>query len=223
MTTPFRISIVPGVTPGRWVRVWEQRMPGAPLTVTLIEEDAQLDPLRAGAVEMAFARLPVEREGLGLIPLYSEVPVAVMARGHPAAELADLTLPQIAEELLDLPGLTVRQTIDAVAGGAGVVVLPKSVARLYQRKDVAAVPVTDLAETQVGLLWAEGDDDPRVEEFIAVVRGRTAHSSRGPAPAGEPPPRKRAAEKAAAKRSRAAQRNGTGAQPSRGRPARRRS
>ena len=195
MSTPLRISIVPGVTPGKWVRIWEQRMPRSPLTVTLVEEDAQLELLRAGQVEMAFVRLPVEREGLHLIPLYSEVPVAVMARRHPAAELADLTLPEIAEELLDLPDLTVKQTIDVVAGGAGVVVVPKSVARLYQRKDVAAVPVTDLAETRVGLVWAEGNEDPRVEEFIGVVRGRTARSSRGPAPAEEPPSRRRPARR----------------------------
>ena len=36
-----------------------------------------------------------------------------------------------------------KQAIELVAAGAGVLVLPQSVARLYNRKDVRAVPLTE--------------------------------------------------------------------------------
>ena len=75
--------------------------------------------------------------------------------------------------------MTVRQAVEIVASGTGVLVLPMSVARMHQRKDVVAVPVRDLEPTRVGLAWPTDEDDPRLEEFVGVVRGRTARSSRG--------------------------------------------
>jgi DNA-binding transcriptional LysR family regulator len=197
----FRISIVPGVTPGKWVRGWEQRSRD-PVTVTLLEESSQLAALLSGEVEMAFARLPVDDQALHVIPLYAEVPVAVLPRDHPAAELETLTLADVAEELLDTSALTARATVEAVASGAGLVVVPMSVARLYQRKDLVAVPVADAPETQVGLVWPVAAADPRIEEFIGVVRGRTVRSSRGSSADQEPQPKRSAAEKAAAKAAR---------------------
>jgi DNA-binding transcriptional LysR family regulator len=221
MSPALRISIVPGVTPGKWVRTWEQRRPRDPVTVTLLEPGAQLDLLSEGEVELAFVRLPVDGAGLHLIPLYSELPVAVVPRDHAAAELDSIAAAEVADELLDLPELTAKQAVEVVAGGAGVVVLPMSVARLYHRKDVAAVPVTDRPETQVGVAWRAGDADPRTEEFIGVVRGRTSRSSRGSGADEEPRPKLKAAQKAAAKAARRAQAAGD-RKPAPGRPSRRR-
>jgi hypothetical protein len=39
----------------------------------------------------------------------------------------------------------------------------------------------------VGLVWLRDDDDPLVEEFIGIVRGRTTNSSRGEAGQETPP------------------------------------
>ncbi len=66
-----------------------------------------------------------------------------------------------------------------VAGGTGVLIVPMSVARLHHRKDVTFRPVTDLPPTTVGLSWLVDNDDPRVQTFIGIVRGRTERSSRG--------------------------------------------
>jgi hypothetical protein len=54
-----------------------------------------------------------------------------------------------------------------------------SIARLHQRKDTAYRPVTDLPPTTIGLAWLVDNEDPRVQSFIGVVRGRTERSSRG--------------------------------------------
>jgi DNA-binding transcriptional LysR family regulator len=79
---------------------------------------------------------------------------------------------------LDWPSMTVREAVEVVAAGSGVVLLPMSVARLHHRKDVTFRPVTDLATTKIGLTWLVDNDDPRVQRFIGIVRGRTERSSR---------------------------------------------
>jgi DNA-binding transcriptional LysR family regulator len=199
----FRISIVPGVTPGKWVRAWDERNPRDPVAVTLVEQDAQLEPLRSAEVDMAFVRLPVEREGLHAIPLYVEQPVALVPRDHPADGMADVQLADVADELLDVAGLSAKQSVEVVAGGAGVLVVPLSVARLHHRRDVVAVPVTDAETTQVALVWPVDSDDVRIEEFIGVVRGRTVRSSRGPQPAPAKqvtPPRRQSPDRGRRKR-----------------------
>ncbi|MGZ8743420.1 MAG: LysR family transcriptional regulator substrate-binding protein, partial [Nocardioides sp.] len=158
--------------------------------------------LRAGDADMAFVRLPVEREGLHVIPLYREVPVVVVSKEHPVAAydeipVADLTdehllqdpdaVPawrDVATEVRDgtrypVPAMTLKQAFESAAAQAGIVIVPMSVARVHHRKDVVAVPVTGVGDTQVGLAWPQDAEDPRVEAFIGIVRGRTERSSRG--------------------------------------------
>jgi hypothetical protein len=58
-------------------------------------------------------------------------------------------------------------------------IVPMSLARLHQRKDVAFRPVTGVEQSPVGLAWLRERDDPDIQAFIGIVRGRTARSSRG--------------------------------------------
>jgi len=184
MGTPFRVAFVPGVTPGKWVRIWEQRMPGSPLEVTLVEEKVQRDVLYDGSADMSFVRLPVDRDGLHVIPLYLERPVVVVPKEHAATAYPEITDADLADEIrLEVSDeFTAKQAIETVAAGTGVVVVPMSVARLHHRKDVEYVPVSDLPQTQIGLAWRRDREDPRFEEFVGVVRGRTERSSRGARP-----------------------------------------
>ena len=76
--------------------------------------------------------------------------------------------------------MTLEQAIEVAASGAGIVIVPMSLARHHQRKDVRYRPVTGVAESQVGLSWLVDTEDPRVETFIGIVRGRTERSSRQP-------------------------------------------
>ena len=107
--------------------------------------------------------------------------VVVVPRDHVVSAFDSITAADLVDELqLEVsPELTPAQAVQTVAAGTGVVVLPMSVARLHHRKDVVTVPVDDLPTTQVGLAWLVEQDDPRVEDFIGVVRGRTERSSRG--------------------------------------------
>jgi DNA-binding transcriptional LysR family regulator len=210
---PLRIGFVPGVTPGKWLRIWGERMPRSPLVATMVSEAEAASLLHEGAQDMCFVRLPVEREGLHLITLYAEVPVAVLPKDHELTLLEELSTADLVDELvLEVsPALTAKQAIETVAAGTGVVLVPMSVARLHQRKDVVARPLTDLPETVVGLAWQVGDEDPRLETFIGIVRGRTAQSSRQQSKLSEAkkPAPKKVAPKKTAGRAVARQRSGT--------------
>lgn len=207
MTEPFRIGFAPGVTPDKWLRTWAGRLPDEPIVATQVEEQDQLEVLRNGSASMCFVRLPVDREGLHVIPLYHEVPVVVVPKEHPVAAFDEVDVTDLADESLlqepdtvpewrdiapprdpSLPPLapmTTQEAIAVVAAGAGIVIVPMSVARLHHRKDVVHRPVRGVAESQIGLAWRREDDDPRIEAFVGIVRGRTERSSRGTEPATE--------------------------------------
>lgn len=187
---PFRVAFVPGVTPDKWVRIWDERAK-QPLELQPIDEAAQLEVVRTGA-DMCFVRLPIDREGLHLIPLYREVPVVVVSKDHVLSLLEEITSADLVDELaLDQTGLTTKQAVETVAAGTGYLVLPMSVARIHHRKDVVSRPLVDGDESQIGLAWRIDNEDPRIEDFIGIVRGRSERSSRGSAPA--PTPGKRVA------------------------------
>lgn len=193
------MSFVPGVTPDKWARIWAERMPRVRLELTPVEESEQTAVLYDGRAEMCFVRLPVDDEGLHVIPLYSEVPVVVAAKGHFVEAADEVTLDDLSGEIVHpMPPLTAREAVETVAAGVGIVVLPMSVARLHNRKDVVHRPVSDAEETRIALAWRRDLDDERLQTFIGVVRGRKATSSRGPtgqsAPARKPPAKKQAAQ-----------------------------
>lgn len=158
-------------------------MPGSPIKPMLVGENDQVSVLHDGLADMSFVRLPVDREGLSLIPLYREVPVVVVPVEHPVAAFDEISVTDLSDEHLlqpdsSVPPASPEEAIEAVAMGSGIVIVPKSVARLHNRKDVTSRPVTGVAESQIGLAWLADTSDPRNDTFIGIVRGRTERSSR---------------------------------------------
>ena len=201
----FRVGFATGVMPDKWARAWSARMPRRTLDLVPLQGRDGVAMVRSGELHMCLVRLPVDREGLHLIPLYDEQPVVVVAKEHPVAAYAEIDVADLADEHLlqdpddvpewrevavevregsryPVPEMPLRQAVESVAADAGIVIVPMSVARLHHRKDVVAVPVSGVPTTKVGLTWpvdaADGGDD-RYEAFIGVVRGRRANSSRG--------------------------------------------
>lgn len=82
--------------------------------------------------------------------------------------------------------------IEVVASGSGVVVLPMSIARHYNRRDVEARVVPDAPSTTIAVAWIADNTTDDIEEFIGIVRGRTARSSRQPSAQKEAPGKKEA-------------------------------
>ncbi|QSR31405.1 LysR family transcriptional regulator [Nocardioides sp. S5] len=193
MIAPLRIGFVTGATPDKWARSWrDQRR--EPLELVPVTESEQLDGVLDGSLDMALVRLPVETDGLHCVRLYDELPVVVASRDHLlAAADAEVTTADLADEQLvrphvsgwrpdaaqlDWPPMSERDAVETVAAGTGVVVLPMSVARLHQRKDVVTRVVTDLDPTTIALVWRTERDDEVTQTFVGVTKGRTARSSR---------------------------------------------
>ena len=174
----FRLGFVTGATPDKWAGIWRERQREA-IELVPMSEEVQEHGIRTGALDMALVRLPVDRDGLHLIPLYEELPVAVMNVDNALTLLDEVTTEDLSGEHQDWTGLTPREAVETVAAGTGVLVVPMSVARLHHRKDVTYRTVTDLPVSTVGLAWLADNDDPRLQAFIGIVRGRTERSSRG--------------------------------------------
>ncbi|NUO98480.1 MAG: LysR family substrate-binding domain-containing protein [Nonomuraea sp.] len=203
----FRLAYVPGVTPAKWVNVWTERMPDVPMELIVIPAGEAVALLRAGGADAAFVRLPVDRDGLSVIPLYVETTVVVAPKDHAVAAADELVVADLADDevlhplddTIDWPvrpGLpaftrppTTAEAVELVAAGTGLLLVPQSLARLHHRRDLTYRPVTDAPESQVALAWPTDATTDLVDDFIGVVRGRTVNSSRGrtPAPAARKP------------------------------------
>jgi DNA-binding transcriptional LysR family regulator len=174
--TVLRIGAVPGVTLTKWTTIWRQRFPTVRLEAVDVPERDQRRALDDADVDMCFVRLPIDTEGLHLIRLYEEVPVAWLAKEHPLAGLDELTTADLAgERVLEEVD---AEAIDLVATEVAVLRVPMSIARSHSRRDLVYRPVTDAPSTTVGLAWLVENDHPSIQEFIGVVRGRTENSSR---------------------------------------------
>lgn len=201
-TTPsaspsFRLAFVPGVTPSKWVRVWEERSPDVPLGLLPVAVADMFSVLREGAADAGFVRLPVDGEDLSAIPLYTETTVVVVPRDHLVTAVEEVALEDLADDVVlhpvddvlgweSLPGrpalerpATTADAVELVAAGVGVLLVPQSVARLHHRRDLTYRPVPEAPASRVALAWPQEATTDLVEDFIGIVRGRTVNSSRG--------------------------------------------
>ncbi|MET3175432.1 UNVERIFIED_ORG: DNA-binding transcriptional LysR family regulator [Arthrobacter sp. UYCu721] len=185
----LRFAYVAGVTPGKWIRRWEERVLDIPLESFMSDDGAQLSVLSDGSADLSFVRLPVERDGLNVIPLYEEQPVVVAPKGHEISVFEEVALADLsAETFLDVAEMGGPEAaMQVVASGAGLVILPMSVARHFNVKDTVARRLTGAPGTEIALAWPSDSTDDIIEEFIGIVRGRTAASSRQPSAQQEKP------------------------------------
>lgn len=132
---------------------------------------------------MAFARMPVGAH-LNAIPLWTETAVVAMPRDAPLADADTVTDADLSDvHVVDAGPVPadVSAALDLVEANVGVVVLPQSLFRAASRKDLVAKPLAGAAGTRIALVWRDADASDTTEEFIGVVRGRTANSSRNAA------------------------------------------
>ena len=172
----LRIGKVPGVTVTKWSGVWAERFPRVRLEVVDVEQREQRQALVRGDVSMCFVRLPIDDDGLHLIRLYEEVPVAWVSKDHLVAAADEVTRADLADD--DVLTDPTPHAIDMVSIGEAVLAVPQSIARSQSRRDFVYRPITDAPPTTVALAWLKDSDDELIQEFIGVVRGRTANSSR---------------------------------------------
>ncbi|AWL37439.1 LysR substrate-binding domain-containing protein [Streptomyces sp. SM18] len=156
----FRLAYVPGMTPTKWVRIWNERLAGVPLTLVAVAAAEAADALRHGDADAALLRLPVDRADLSAIPLYTETTVVVIPKDHIGAAVEELSVADLADEVVLHPlddtlewerppgrpaferPATTADAVELVAAGVGLLVVPQSLARLYHRKDLTYRPLT---------------------------------------------------------------------------------
>ncbi|WP_327685151.1 LysR substrate-binding domain-containing protein [Streptomyces sp. NBC_00467] len=206
----FRLAYVPGVTPTKWVRIWNERLPDVPLALVAVSPAEAFDVLRGGGADAGFVRLPVDGADLSAIPLYTETTVVVVPKDHVVAAVDEVSSEDLADEIVlhplddtldweQPPGrpayerpATTADAIELVAAGVGLLVVPQSLARLHHRKDLTYRPVSGTPESRIALSWPEDRTTDLVEDFIGIVRGRTVNSSRGRTQTPAEPKNKRA-------------------------------
>ena len=159
-------------------------MPRHPLTLTQLSQQQAVAALRSGEAHVALLRLPLteelEREAAA-IPLYTEAVVVVAAKDHPVAAFEPVSRADlVGEMMLDAAGDSEWPgAVELVAANVGLAIMPQPVARALSRRDVVALVLTNEEGPRIALVWLTASESPEIDEFIGIVRGRTANSSRG--------------------------------------------
>jgi DNA-binding transcriptional LysR family regulator len=181
MPEPLVVAFVPGVTPGKWERVWRERRPAGRLELVALTQDAAIAALRDGTAHMALVRDTAADDAWHAIQLYRERPVVVAPKDSLVASLDEVDLADLADEMVhpvDLAGGSGADAVELVAANVGVAIMPQSVARAHSRKDVVARLLRDAPDTGIALVWPTESAHPLSDVFVGIVRGRSANSSR---------------------------------------------
>ena len=208
----LRVGYVPGVQPDKWLTRWRERHPRVPVTARRVgDPQAELaqEPGAPG-FDVIFLRETADAPrsappGLLRVPLYTETMAVLAEKDHAIAAYDSLSLIDLeGERWLDpIDAVTatpdeVAAAVDLVAAGVGLLVLPMPYARSLSRREVVERALEGVPATRMGVAWSPArEGEEMIDEFVGIVRGRSAASTRGGA---EPPREKRTAkEKTAAK------------------------
>lgn len=179
------------------LRRFASRHPGVDVRLHRIYWDDQERSVRDGAVDVAFVHLPVDPEGLDLLPVREEARMVVLPRTHPLAGRGSVTLADIAGEPMVVhrgasrawedahdrnprpdgsrvvPGPTVsniEEKVALVATGRAISFVPHSVAAAFASDEVVYLPVTDAPPFEICLAALAGRPPGPVTNFLAVAR-----------------------------------------------------
>ncbi|MFE2226108.1 LysR family transcriptional regulator [Streptomyces kronopolitis] len=158
-----------------------------------------LGPLRRGEVDVLVARLPIEESDLTIGPVLGrEIRLLAVALDHPLASRASVRIEDVANETVfrlastaprywrdyHVPPVTpaghalnlgqevqtCQEILSLVAAGQGVAPLAASVARHYAQPDISFVPLRDLPETSVALVWRTAEENTRIRALAYCAR-----------------------------------------------------
>ena len=196
-TATFTVGFMPGLLVSAAVRALGAAHPDLTVDVVRTGVDDQIAVVHDGRVDVSFVRLPVDRTGLQVVPLFSEPVLVALPAGHRLAGKETVSITDLAgEHLLQDPAIvpqwrevatemrgrrprppvpairTVEEKLEHVATGHGIVVLPLSTTAFYRRPDVVCVPVGDIGPSQVGLVWDATRRSPLITEFAELAQRR---------------------------------------------------
>jgi DNA-binding transcriptional LysR family regulator len=192
----FTVGFRPGIGVTALARRFQETYPRLVLDLVVTSARDQVDLALDGRVDVSLVRSPWASDGLECVRLFVEPRVVVIAARHPIAalgrvsvhELRWLGLLQSATDVPELsgmapdprPGVSPRmgsgtfdvravERFERVAAGQGALVVPLSVAAIYQRADLATVTLDGAAPSEVLLVRRNGNDDPVVGDFTRLA------------------------------------------------------
>jgi DNA-binding transcriptional LysR family regulator len=169
--------------------------------VEIVEVDIAswvLGPLQRGEIDLMAMRLPITRPDLVVGPILSSEPlVLAVARHHPLAGRASVTLEDIAEhkvarfdtmpeemmaEFMPVrapsgrPIERVSQSPRTIAEIGTLILLGRIVqptipafAERFDHPEIVLIPITGLPPSRTALLWRRDTGDPRIREFARIA------------------------------------------------------
>ncbi|MBE3013200.1 LysR family transcriptional regulator [Microbispora sp. NEAU-D428] len=172
------------------VNAFSARHPDVPLELVRIRWWNQQQPLLDRTVDIGFVRLPIDAEGLKVLPLYPERLSVVLPADHPLAGEAAIGISALAGEPIlryadadpDWAAVwnaepsrgpafhDMEELLGYIRAGRGVVLIPDPVAALFPRPDIAYVPVTDVPPGRVALAWDDTRPSSLVTDFVEAAR-----------------------------------------------------
>jgi DNA-binding transcriptional LysR family regulator len=170
--------------------------PDVAVNLVRIYWNNQADVLRDGRVDVAFVHLPIEDDGLELLPVRSEPRMAVLPLNHRAASREKISISELADDPVIIqrgatPGWQAYHNVDPrpdgqhprpgpgadnleeklehVAAGRAISFVPSSVAAAVSHHGVVYVPVTDIPPIQIKLAWLANHPSRLVAGFANAV------------------------------------------------------
>jgi DNA-binding transcriptional LysR family regulator len=200
-STIFAHPVVPAI-----LREFKEQFPDVAVVPEESSTSMLLARVRAGAIDVAFIRSPVDPEGLRLELLVSEPIVIVVPEQHPLARAKSAPLSSIAKERIILfprtihpwvydallaefvrAGFSARlgqeaphpaSSLPMVAAGFGITVVPESMAHL-QVEGVAFVRAEGMElRGEISLAYSRNHRSAAVKNFVSVARRLTGSVDR---------------------------------------------
>jgi DNA-binding transcriptional LysR family regulator len=189
----FAIGFMPGIHATPIIREFARRAPNLTIDVVFTSLTDQVDFLIDGRVDVCFVRLPMADDAFTVLPLFPEPRVAAVPSAHPLAgspaidvkQVSDLPLLQDPDEVPEWHGAvavpppmpasdrqrrpTIEESLERVALGTGVFVLPAGLADFYRREDISYVPLQDVAARMVALAYHKHRTMPELGQFADLV------------------------------------------------------
>ena len=191
--TRLTIGFMPGITLTPVARLLRDRHPDLDVRLLRTGWHDQVEVLLDGRADVGIVRLPIDRTGLAVSPLYTEPRVAVVSSAHRLAGketvlIADLAADHLLQDPDAVPEWrdvavelrtgerrpitethSVEEKLELVAGEQGIAVIPASTADFYTRSDVEVIPVEDLGPNHVAVAWPAERNSALIQEFVAAA------------------------------------------------------
>ncbi len=170
-----------------------------PVRIASAPADHPLPYVLRGKADVAFVRMDNRgREGvvkdaeasgqsIHLIELYEEQPGVAVPKDNPIALFPQVSSHELEDEKImwspkpphyRVEIADVRAALEVVSANVGVVIAPRPLLRVINKRGVKDVALSDGRPTRLAMVWLQSRDNRDIQNLVGIVRGRTARSSR---------------------------------------------